>query len=105
MKYIYIAVLAQSLSLLFGKTAALSAQGANRYFNYWYLMSLISLGIQALFWQQALRKIPLSEAYPMMSLVFIVILIMSYSIFREPISLLQLIGTAFIVIGTMKLAR
>lgn len=101
--YIVLAVTAQSISLLFSKIAALNAEGISRYTTIWYLGSLIALGFQAIVWQQALKRVPLSKAYPMMSLVFIVILFLSRIIFKENVNYLQIVGTFFIVIGVIKL--
>ena len=105
MMYVLAAVVCQSLSLCFIKFAALSAAGEVKYLTGWYFGSLLALGVQALFWQQALRRLPLSAAYPMMSLVFVVIPIISFFIFGESISVLQAAGTGIIAAGTILLVR
>ena len=102
--FVLFSVLAQATSSVFGKTAALSGGGIDRYLNYWYLLSLTMLGIQALVWQQALKRLPLSIAYPMMSLIFIFIPLVSYFIFLEKISSFQIVGSVFILVGTIQIA-
>jgi len=103
--YVFIAIFSQSASLILAKFAALNSDGLGRYLNFWYLGSLFSLGIQALVWQQALKGLPLSVAYPMMSLVFAIIPLISFFAFNESLSWLQLIGTATIMFGTILIAR
>lgn len=99
--FVLIAVLAQGISIVFGKTAALYGAGISRYLNLWYIFSILSLGCQAVVWQQALKRLPLTIAYPMMSLLFILIPILSFFIFGEAISNLQIAGTVFIAAGTI----
>lgn len=98
--YIVIAILAQSASLILGKYAGLSGIGLEKYLNIYYVASLGALGIQAIFWQQALKSTPLSVAYPMLSLVFVIIPFASYVFFNESISLFHILGTIFILLGT-----
>ena len=104
MIYIFISILAQSASLIFGKTAALNYSGIDRYLSFWYLGSLLSLGLLAMVWQQALKRLPLSVAYPMMSFVFVIIPLIGFFVFNESISWMQLVGTAVIVVGTVLIA-
>ena len=102
--FVLLSVFSQTISTVFGKTAALSGTGIDRYLNHWYLLSLTMLGIQALVWQQALKRLPLSIAYPMMSLIFVFIPLVSYFIFLEKISSLQILGLMFILAGTIRIA-
>lgn len=103
--FVSLAILAQSGSLVLLKLAALSGAGLDRYVSPWYLGSLIALGMQALVWQQALKRLPLSFAYPMMSVVFVIIPGASYLLFDETIATLQILGTALIILGTVLIAR
>ncbi|MGL1890233.1 MAG: EamA family transporter [Spirochaetaceae bacterium] len=99
--FVLIAVLSQSASLFLGKSAALYGHGIYRYINVFFVGSIVTLGIQAIVWQQALKRIPLSIAYPMMSLVFVVILLLSFLVFKENVTFLQVVGTFLILVGTI----
>ena len=104
MIFIFIAILAQTVSFIFGKTAALNYVGIDRYLSFWYMGSLLSFGLKALVWQQALKRLTLSVAYPMMSFVFVIIPVIGFFVFNESISWMQLVGTAVIVVGTVLIA-
>jgi drug/metabolite transporter (DMT)-like permease len=67
--------------------------------NIFYLLSLLSLFLQALTWQFTLRKFNLSHAYMYTSLYYPFILIFSYFVFKETITLGNIAGTIIIFIG------
>jgi len=103
--YIVVAILAQSTSLLLAKNASIGATGINRYLSIWYLGSLTALGVQAIVWQQALKRYPLSFAYPFMSAVFLIIPVVSVVVFDESLSAGQVVGAVLIAAGTVQLTR
>ena len=70
-----------------------------------YLCALAALGGQAICWIMALRKYPLSFAYPFMSLTFILNLMAAGMIFAESIHGLHLAGTSLIVAGVVLVGR
>lgn len=103
-----ISVLMQSLATVFGKLAGVySAEKALLYVvvNPWYMAVLVSLGLQAVTWVLVLRRLPLSFAYPFMSLIFPLNLFAAYFLFHESVSAFNLAGTAFILAGVVILAR
>lgn len=61
--------------------------------------------IAAIFWIAAMTKFDISYAYPFMSLAFVLVLILSVWLFKEPINLNKMIGMAFIVIGIIISSR
>ena len=106
--FIIFSILLQAGSGIFGKYAALSTESFNpltTVTNIFYLFSIICLILQAIFWQQALISYPLSFAYPFMSLVNFVVLISSYFLFQEGISINNLLGLILISYGITILAR
>lgn len=105
MIFILLSVLAQSTALALGKAAALSYDGIDRYLSVQYIGSLLALMVQALVWQQALKRYPLSVAYPFMSAVFLIIPAVSFFIFDERISPGQIVGAVLIAAGTVVLNR
>jgi drug/metabolite transporter (DMT)-like permease len=58
-----------------------------------------------LFWLMALSRVPLSYAYPFASLSYVVMLVASYLLFREDISVMRLVGTLVIGLGVFLISR
>jgi len=61
--------------------------------------------LASLAWMAAMTKFDLSHAYPFMSLNFVVVLLLSYWLLSEPITLQKTFGIGLIVIGTIVSAR
>jgi drug/metabolite transporter (DMT)-like permease len=69
---------------------------------------VVGLGIYVFgtfFWLTALSRVQLSFAYPFASLSYIIMLVASWSLFKEDISLLRLIGTLVIGLGVLIISR
>lgn len=69
---------------------------------------IIGLGIYitgTVFWLAALSRVDLSYAYPFASLSYIIMLIASWQLFDENISLLRLAGTLIIGFGVFLISR
>jgi drug/metabolite transporter (DMT)-like permease len=102
------------LSLLF-QTAAIvcnKAAASSGHFTLQHLLTaplfwatLFCMGCQALTWQIALRRFPLSVAYLVMSLSYVLLLLLSVLIFHETISRGNLIGAALIIGGVILLTH
>lgn len=105
MAFLVIAIVCQVCSVVLAKTAAISYLGIDRYTSLEYIGSLVALMVQALVWQQALKRYPLSVAYPFMSAVFLIIPAVSFFVFDEPISAGQMAGAVLIAAGTVMLNR
>lgn len=106
--FIVLCILLQSTGGIFEKYAALSTESFNpltTVTNIFCLLSIACLILQAIFWQQALISYPLSFAYPFMSLVNFVILISSYFLFQEGISVNNILGLILISCGITILAH
>ncbi len=63
------------------------------------ISSFAAAFIASLTWIAALTKFDLSYAYPFMSLSFVLVLILSYFIFNEPLTLNKMIGIVLIMTG------
>ena len=57
------------------------------------------------FWLAALSRVDLSYAYPFASLSYVVMLIVSWQVFNESISLLRLLGTLVVGVGVLLISR
>jgi drug/metabolite transporter (DMT)-like permease len=49
----------------------------------------------------AMTKLPLSHAYPFMSLSFVLVLLLSFGVFSEPLAWQKILGAALIVAGVV----
>ena len=105
MGFIALAIACQVCSVMLSKTAAISYLGMHRYVSIEYIGSLVALMMQAVVWQQALKRYSLSVAYPFMSAVFLIIPAVSFFVFDETISTGQIAGAVLIAAGTFMLNR
>jgi len=69
------------------------------------LLGFASYGASSLLWLYVLARLPLGLAYPFLSINFILILLASHFLLREPLTLGQILGTALIVGGVTLIAR
>lgn len=106
--YILLSIIFQSGSIVFGKYASLTIQSItikNLLLSPYYMLTLGCLFLQALTWQQALRHYPLAWSYMFMSAVYPILMLASYFIFHEQVTLGNLIGTVIILIGVINLLK
>lgn len=64
-----------------------------------------SVAIGAAFWLAALSRVDLSWAYPLLAIGYVLILLFSTLILREPVSVIRWIGAALIVVGVILVSR
>jgi EamA-like transporter family. len=102
---ILLAILFQSMSAVFGKYASMTGPDVNAILNVFYLLSISCLVLQAVVWQKALCRFPLSVAYPLMSLMNFVVLIAAYIFFGETITPGNVLGLLIISAGIFVLMR
>jgi multidrug transporter EmrE-like cation transporter len=69
------------------------------------LGGLACYGISVVVWIMALSRVPVSIAYPMLSIGYIVNAVAAYYLFNEPLAGQKLLGIAFIVVGVWLVAR
>jgi multidrug transporter EmrE-like cation transporter len=67
--------------------------------NPWIITGLAAAFVAAVFWMAAMTKLPLSHAYPFMSLAFVLVMVGSAAFFGEPITVLKATGLALIIAG------
>lgn len=65
----------------------------------WLALSVLLLGCAMLLWLLVLQRIPVSVAYPMLSLNFIFITFAARFIWHEPVSLRHWLGVVMIIVG------
>lgn len=69
------------------------------------LLGLFFYLVSTVFWLIALSKIELSVAYPMLSVGYILLMILSYFLLNESITLYKVIGTLLVVAGVTLISR
>ena len=72
--------------------------------NLWILSALFSAFLASITWMLAMRSLPLSRGYPLMSLTFVLVVMAGSVLFQEHISLTQMLGMALIVGGVSLVA-
>ena len=71
-----------------------------------YFISSLSLALIAAFcWIIALSKFELSFAYPFMSLSFVLVVLFSWMLFAEQVSLVRWLGVMVICLGVFLISR
>ncbi|SUW63645.1 Undecaprenyl phosphate-aminoarabinose flippase subunit ArnE [Buttiauxella agrestis] len=65
----------------------------------WLALSVLLLGCAMLLWLLVLQRIPVSVAYPMLSLNFIFITFAARFIWHEPVSVRHWLGVVLIIAG------
>lgn len=65
------------------------------------LVALVLYGLTTILWVLVLRSTPLSIAYPLYALVFVLVPFLAYFALGEPLSWNTLIGGGVIVLGVM----
>ena len=67
--------------------------------NPWVMSGIVGGFLAFLCWMAAMTKFELSYAYPFMSLSFLLVLIFSYLLFKEPLTTGKVTGVMLIIIG------
>jgi drug/metabolite transporter (DMT)-like permease len=73
--------------------------------NLYVIIGLAIYMLGVVFWLAAISRVDLSFAYPFASLSYVLMLLVSWGIFGEKISLLRLAGTIVICVGVLIIAR
>ncbi|HAZ28779.1 MAG TPA: hypothetical protein DCY48_03345 [Candidatus Magasanikbacteria bacterium] len=71
-------------------------------FSNWYvLFGLGAYALAAVTWIVVLSRVELSYAYPLLSLGYVAIVLISILFLKEPLSIFRLLGTALIIAGVV----
>jgi len=66
-----------------------------------FLLYLLS----SFFWLLAISKVPLSYAYPLVSISYVLVLFFSWILFKENVGLVRWLGVAVIMFGVYLISR
>ncbi|KJS66639.1 MAG: membrane protein [Peptococcaceae bacterium BICA1-7] len=67
--------------------------------NPWIISTFMAAFLAAISWMTALTKLQLSQAYPFLSLAFVLVFILSGLLFNETITVTKVLGLLFVVVG------
>lgn len=81
------------------QAANLGRRRGNIHLTGWIALSLLLLGLAMLLWLWVLRLVPVSVAYPILSINFVLVAIAARVIWQESYTLRQWLGTLAIVAG------
>jgi multidrug transporter EmrE-like cation transporter len=71
-----------------------------------YIMGgMACYAISLVVWIMALSRVPVSVAYPMLSIGYVVNAIIAYYWFGEPLAMQKMLGIGFIVVGVVLVAK
>jgi multidrug transporter EmrE-like cation transporter len=73
--------------------------------NIGMISAFLAVLFGAISWIYAMNKLELSSAYPLLSINFIIIPIMSYFLFDESLNAYKLIGIGIIILGLVVFSR
>lgn len=74
-------------------------------FNPYILSGMAAYGISLVVWIMALSRVPVSIAYPMLSIGYVINAFIAWHWFGEPLSAQKLLGVGLIVLGVWVITR
>ncbi|MEK4061086.1 MULTISPECIES: EamA family transporter [Paenibacillus] len=88
-----------------GKMGGVSLDNAwKALFNLYIIAGLFLYVFATLIWFVVLSRIPLSVAYPVQSIAYVLGLLAALFIFNEPVTLIKWVGMAVIMVGVLIIA-
>jgi len=88
-----------TLGQTFSKLGAEELNSSNSILNIFFILGYALLILRGIVWVYIIRKINLSFAYPVQSFSYVLILGISYFVFKESISFINLAGVLLISLG------
>lgn len=88
--------LLSSAGQLCQKQAALARKGKCLF---WLSLAAVLLGVSMMLWLVVLQRVPVSVAYPMLSLNFVWVTLAAHFIWRETVTARHWLGIVLIILG------
>ncbi|OGI12341.1 MAG: hypothetical protein A2Y40_03465 [Candidatus Margulisbacteria bacterium GWF2_35_9] len=73
--------------------------------NPWVFLGLCMYFLSTVFWLYLISKVPLSFAYPMLSLGYVFVALASWLIYKEPLSFINWAGIVVIMVGVILISQ
>lgn len=71
----------------------------------WILGGVVCYGISLVVWIMALSRVPVSIAYPMLSIGYVINAFIAYFWFGEALAMQKMLGIGFIMLGVVLITR
>jgi len=71
----------------------------------WFWVAIAAYGFSVLVWVVGLSRVPVSQAYPLLSLGYVVNALAAWWLLSETLSLSRVAGIAIIIVGVVLVAR
>ncbi len=84
---------------------AMVPQFIKAFANLWVILGFALYFISSIFWMVVLSKVQLSVAYPLLSLGYIFVLLASWLLFKEPVTVIRWVGVLIIITGVSLISR
>lgn len=100
------AILCGVLGQVLLKTGATRGAGiVGQFLDPFTLLGLVAYGLAAFLYILAIRRIPISLAFPTVSISYIVVALIAHYAWGEPLGPLRIAGIGFIAVGIVLLHR
>jgi hypothetical protein len=70
-----------------------------------FWLALLAYGVSVLTWIVGLSRVPVSQAYPMLSLGYVLTALIAWQWLNEPISAMRWAGIGVIIVGVWLVSR
>lgn len=104
-----LAQLGLKAATLSGGPLQLSMEGWQRLFAVFHTpvlwASLLAYGLSVIAWLFALSRVPVGQAYPLLSMGYVVNIVLAWWLIGEVPTLQRLLGVAVIIVGVLLVAR
>lgn len=97
--------MAQVGKFSFESAAHILPQFVRAFSNIWVLTGFAFYFLSSLFWMIVLSKVDLSIAYPLLSMGYVFVLLASWLLFKEPVTLVRWAGVLVIMFGVTLISR
>lgn len=99
---------AQQMFLKLGADQAENAHGTAFFgqmvLSHWFLAAVVAEVVCFVVWMSVLSDLPLSKAFPLSAVSYVLIMATAWFVFGEPVTLLTVIGTVTILAGAWCIA-
>lgn len=74
-------------------------------FQPYIITGMVCYAVSLVVWIMALSRVPVSVAYPMLSIGYVINAVIAYYWFGEPLAMQKMLGIGFIVVGVVLVAK
>lgn len=88
-----------------GQGSAFVSAGRQLALSLPFWLALVAYGVSVLVWIVGLSRVPVSQAYPVLSLGYVVAALLAWSVLGEVVSMGRWAGIALVIAGVVVVAR